>query len=414
MNCKKVLNIIYLLIIFIQLVVLLFLSMKHPFPEYMQDTVPLLKKLYGVLFIVFALVIFYYVREHKMYNKNEGVFNEDLIEPKFDISFKDYDILYLSTILSQRLPGKKEIILLIMQLINKRIIDLSCYYDGCNYQYILTRRMNCIKIELSNHEKILINYLFSNSNNVNLLDFVKQIYSTKNKNISTLENAFKNFIEKTSLLEHKPIPIIYKILGAVISVLSLFIGFILFFFSTLSTSKFNTSIEVIVSTLCLAAICVFIAFLCTFVLKRLNLKYQYNNDTFSWLFKNVAFFNLCLIVAYLFSFSHLTFFLVTITYMLCTLTIIIKYNVPISLSKNDIAQRNRLISLKKYFEEMNYLKDKNFSNMITYEECLMYGFLFNITIKINKEFDLLQKKLLDIIQTEASLFLKSFKDSIDF
>ena len=90
----------------------------------------------------------------------------------------------------------------------------------------------------------------------------------------------------------------------------------------------------------------------------------------------------------------------------------IKYNDHISLYQNDIITRNKLISLKNYFKYMNYLEDKYFGNIITYEECLMYGFLFNITIKINKEFDLLQKELLSIVKKEGHLYLKLFKDDI--
>ena len=90
----------------------------------------------------------------------------------------------------------------------------------------------------------------------------------------------------------------------------------------------------------------------------------------------------------------------------------IKYNTHISLYNNDIIVRNRLLSLKKYFESMNYLTDKEFGNIITYEECIMYGFLFNITIKINKEFDILQKELFEIIKSEGKLYLKLFKSNI--
>ena len=90
----------------------------------------------------------------------------------------------------------------------------------------------------------------------------------------------------------------------------------------------------------------------------------------------------------------------------------IKYNVHISLSQSDIVIRNKLISLKNYFKYMNYLKDKEFGNIITYEECIMYGFLFNITIKINKEFDLLQKELLNIVKKESYLYFRLFKNDI--
>ena len=87
-------------------------------------------------------------------------------------------------------------------------------------------------------------------------------------------------------------------------------------------------------------------------------------------------------------------------------------NEYICLSERDIEIRKRLFSLREYFKEMRYLKDKEFGNIITYEECLMYGFLFNITIKINDEFDILQKQLFDIVKHESKLYIKLFQSNI--
>ena len=61
---------------------------------------------------------------------------------------------------------------------------------------------------------------------------------------------------------------------------------------------------------------------------------------------------------------------------------------------------------------MDYLKDKDFANIMTYEECIMYGFLFNITIKINNEFDLLQKELLNAMKEEKRAYIDTLKTKI--
>ena len=61
---------------------------------------------------------------------------------------------------------------------------------------------------------------------------------------------------------------------------------------------------------------------------------------------------------------------------------------------------------------MTYLTDKELANIITYEECMMYGFLFNITIKINNEFDLLQKELLNAMKQEGMSYLNILKTKI--
>lgn len=60
----------------------------------------------------------------------------------------------------------------------------------------------------------------------------------------------------------------------------------------------------------------------------------------------------------------------------------------------------------------SYLRDKEFGNIMTYEKCLMYGFLFNVTIKINDEFDILQKQLMDIVKNESKLYINLFKSNI--
>lgn len=90
----------------------------------------------------------------------------------------------------------------------------------------------------------------------------------------------------------------------------------------------------------------------------------------------------------------------------------IMYNENICLSQKDIEIRKRLFSLKKYFKEMQYLRDKEFGNIITYEECLMYGFLFHITIKIDNEFDMLQKQLFDVMKKESKSYMELFKTNV--
>jgi hypothetical protein len=105
-------------------------------------------------------------------------------------------------------------------------------------------------------------------------------------------------------------------------------------------------------------------------------------------------------------------FLILGIYVLALLAIMIKYNKHFSLSKEDVAMRDKLISLKNYLQNMDYLTDKDFGNIITYENYIMYGFLFNITLKINKEFDLLQKELLDATKSEGTLYLELLKSNI--
>lgn len=407
---KKILKAIYLVIMIIQIILLMLLSIYHPLSEDVKEYLTLFRNTIMLIFIFFCIAIICYILENKKHNKNESVIEQALIEPKFDISFKKHDILYLSTILNQRLPGKKEIILLIMQLITKKALDLSYYHDGNKYQYIITKRntyfANVTKIEMK-----VMNDIFRNSNQVNLIDQIKKIYSNKNKEIDNIKNEIYNSSEISNLIQHSEMKAVYKILTIILSVLIFFLGAWILVITGINM-KVENSIEVIIPYVLIALVCIGIAFLYTIILKKLNSWYQYNNDTYSWILLNTIFINTCLIISYIFPLSRIIQYFIMIIYIFTTLTIMIKYNTYISLSKNDDIVRNRLLSLKQYFLNMDYLKNKEFANIITYEECIMYGFLFNITIKINNEFDVLQKELFDMIKNEGKLYLKLFGNHI--
>ena len=398
---SKVKKMIIAIIALIQILILILLGIRNPLANQLIDILPLIKTISNIIFIFFIVAVIVYILEHKSNNKNEDLLDENLIEPKFNIDIKKYDIIYLSTILNQKLPGRKGIILIIMQLLNKKVIDLLSNYDGNSYQYIIIKRQN-YNCKLSDIEEIVLKYLFKKSNNVNLIEKIKNIY--KDKEIAEiLKKTYKS--EKiVRIVKHSEKQIIYKVITFIISVLEIFLGFIIFTIDDFSL----TAMQIIVVYLGTALICVIVTFLIRLMLKKINEKYQYNNDTYKWVLSNVIFFNTCLIISTIFTNKIIIHYLVVLIYYLSTLTIMIKDNVHITLAKEDINIRNKLLQLKKYFQEMKYLKDKEFANIITYEECLMYGFLFNITIKTNKEFEILQKEL----QKESTSYLNLFKEKI--
>ena len=82
----------------------------------------------------------------------------------------------------------------------------------------------------------------------------------------------------------------------------------------------------------------------------------------------------------------------------------IKYNTHISLNEEQLELRKELIAIKNYLIKMDYLKDKEFGNIITYEEYITYAFLFNITIKINSEFDIMQREIKTLIEKECKSY----------
>lgn len=214
---KKIRNTILLLLIILELLFLFLLFIKNPFPKYILDYVNLFKNLGFTIFIIFMISIICYILEHKTYNKNENIFDEHIVEPNFDIALKNNDILYLSTILKQQYPEKKEIILLIMQLINKKIIDLSSYWDGKKYQYFIEKRQSNFS-QINSIEKNLLYYLFKNSNKTNLISKVTEIYSYKNNDISILIKQINSYIKELKPIVYSPFKLLYKILVLILSI----------------------------------------------------------------------------------------------------------------------------------------------------------------------------------------------------
>lgn len=407
---RKIRNIILSLLIILEILLLFILHIKNPFPEYMAEATTLFKNLGLIILFIFTISIICYIFEHKNYNKKEYVFDENMIAPNFDISLKNNDILYLSTILKQQYPEKKEIILLIMQLINKKVIDLSSYWDGKNYQYFIEKRATTSS-QTTSIEKKLLYYFFKDSNRVDLISKIKEFYSSKSNDISLLVKEMHAYIEKLQPITASAFKPIYKIIVLFLAI-CIFIFGIWLLLTTSPMLTFGTSIDITIKLILLALLCIFIAFLYTIILKKFNATYQYNNDSYLWFCKNAIFIFASLIISYLFPIPFIAQFFIVAIYIFTTLTIMIKYNEHISLSQNDIIARNKLISLKNYFKNMHYLEDNYFGNIITYEECIMYGFLFNITIKIKSEFDLLQKELYNIVKKESNLYFKLFKNDI--
>ena len=127
------------------------LYIQRPIDESYKEYIPFLT--IGFLFL-FSIII--YIIENKINNKNQDELDEYNIQSNFD---NDKDILYLSTIFNKQQPRKKEVLLLIMQLIKKKVIDLSCYLKDDKYQYIIEKR-NLQFSNITNVEQELIHYLF--------------------------------------------------------------------------------------------------------------------------------------------------------------------------------------------------------------------------------------------------------------
>lgn len=407
---KKILKIIYTIILIIELLIISILYLQNPINEDFKQYIPLFTKIFLTISFLFIVSIAIYIIENKINSKNQDELDEYNIQSNFDIDFRDNDILYLSTIFNKQRPGKKELLLLIMQLINKKVIDLSCYLNGNKYQYIIEKR-NLPFNNITDIEQELISYLFRDSNRVDLIKKVDEIYNKNNtKNII---NKCNEYISNVVKIKKSSMKKIYQIITAIISVLVIFVGFLMMILITATTkNNYTNSINIIGKYILYAIICIAIGYIVTIILKKFNIRYKYDNDSYLWICRNLIFLNLLIVTSFIFTNYYLIQFIELITYIFTTLTIMIMYNEHICLSEKDIEIRKRLFSLRKYFKEMQYLKDKEFGNIMTYEECLMYGFLFNITIKINDEFDILQRQLFDIAKNESKLYIKLFQSNI--
>lgn len=405
---KKILKLIYTIILIIELLIISILYIQKPINEEYREYLPIFFKVILIIGILFFLSIITYIIENKIINKNQEELDEYNIYPSFDIDLKDKDILYLSTVYNKQKPGKKEILLLIMQLINKKVIDLSCYLKGDKYQYILEKR-NLQFSKISSEEQKLINYIFEDSNRVDLLKKVKEIYYKNNA--EGVVKKCREFVENIISIKKSKIKHIYQVITTIIAILVIYIGFCSMILIE-AQNNYTNSTSVIGKYLLYTIICIIMGFFITIILKRINKIYKYDNDSYLWLCRNFIFFNLLILVSFVFKDYIFIQIVALILYIFTTLTIMIMYNEHICLSEKDIETRERLLSLKAYFKEMQYLKDNAFGSIMTYEECIMYGFLFNITVKINDEFDMLQKHLFDIAKTESKLYIKLFQSNV--
>lgn len=407
---KKIIRLIFTSIIIIQLIIMAILYFQKQIDKIDINIAILFIKLFSIIVIMFLLSIIIYIFENKASSNGLEETDEYNIQANFDIDLKNKDILYLATIFYKKQPEKRELILLIMQLINKRIIDLSFYLDGNNYKYIIEKR-NLHFNNITEIEQELLNYIFIDSNRVDLIKKIDEIY-TKN-NSKNIIKKMKDYITKFVEIQKSSMKKIYQIITTIIAILTIFLGFsMLILVSSVQEYHYTNSLSIVGIILLYSLIIVIIAFIMTLILKKINRKYKYDNDWYLWLSKNFIFLNILLIISFMFKKFYLIQFIILIIYIFVTLTIIIMYNEHICLYQKDIEIRNRLFSLKKYFKEMQYLRDKEFGNIITYEECLMYGFLFNITIKINNEFDMLQKQLFDVLKKESKLYMELFKTNV--
>lgn len=403
---RNVLKSIFVVIIIIESILLIILNIRSPQIHKIEETLSM--HILTMMMIVIALLIIaivIYIIEHNINNKNETIIEEEEIYPKFDTdAIKNNDIVLLSTILNQKYPNKKEIVLLLMQLINNGVIDLTMNFDGKKHQYFIEKR-KYFSYTLNEAEEELIDYIFNNYPKVDLLKLIEKIY--KDNGTKSILRKTRKYIEKELTVKESGLKFIYKAIICCISGILIYLSIMAFMMIDSFVTTFSTPIYIIMGILC-----IFINFLFVVVLNRIALKYQYDNDSFLWLSKIIVLYELIFIISYIFPIYVFIQYYLFSTFTLALLAIMIRYNTHITLTKRQVATKKELLSLKKYLLSMNYLVDKEFGNIINYEEYIMYGFLFNITIKINKEFDIIQKEIKECVDAESKSYWNMLKEII--
>ena len=160
---------------------------------------------------------------------------------------------------------------------------------------------------------------------------------------------------------------IFEIITVIIAILVIFLGFIVMILNV--SDSYTNSMIIIGKYILNASICIIFGFITTIILKRVNTRYKFDNDSYLWICKNLIFLNFELLISFVFKEYYVIQFIVLIIYIFTTLTIMIMYNEYICLSKQDIEIRKRLFSLREYLKEMQYLRDKEVGNSMTYEKC---------------------------------------------
>ena len=266
---KKVLKLIYTIILIVEVLIVAILYIQKPINECYKQYIPFLTKIFLVIGFLFLLSIIIYIVENKINNKNQEELDEYNIQSNFDIDFKNKDILYLSTIFNKQQPRKKELLLLIMQLIIKRVIDLSCYQKDDKYQYIIEKR-NLQVNNITNVEQELINYLFKDSYRVDLIKKIDEIYSKNDtKNIV---NKCRQYISSFVEIKKSSMKKIFQIITTFITALVIFVGFFLILINVTTNNNDTNSITIIGKNILYTVICIALGYIITIVLKRINLK----------------------------------------------------------------------------------------------------------------------------------------------
>lgn len=327
--------------------------------------------LFIILFFVLNIIL---TLLHKFYN-NDSTLKKILKDKYIDI----YELNILKTnpiesacLKDSRLPNKRDVISLILYLINKKYIILN--KDQKNNYYLEKTKKE--KKSLSTCELLLLDKIPNKK--CNLKTFIFQILKKNNckeiLNTMTLEITNKFKISKR--------PIIFDLFFLILKYI--LIGF---FFVLITNIFININFEIL-TTIQKKIVTLDFIFILFETIILAYIFYIFNHKTYNYLSidKNVNKFlliNLTLLVCFLLLFllTKPIAVLLLFIYTYSLLLVLIDKRIFVKELNNDFNLTIETISLYNYLNNYSLLKEKEIAQIKIYDVLFTYAFAFNINLK---------------------------------
>lgn len=326
------------------------------------------------------------------------------IEEKFDPDLNKYDIALLTTILKKELIKEKDLIQIIIGMIKDRKIELiSVLNEKDEYTYFIEKREDITK--LKKYEIDLINLMFEKENRVELLKSIRKLYR---------DSEVKKIIKEINMGLRKDIKVyeakIGEVILSLISIIIAIISFCVILFVAVMLSNINHSetnaVEFATSTVLIGMLILVGTYIMFFVGRRIVYAYNKDEDIIMYLAKFIFVIQIIIIIGTSININSVIILMLVFEFATIFMSAIKSIKEYVIVPKEYEKIRKDMYALKKYLEKNTYIEQKQFANVILYEEYLMYAFVFNITLKINNELNILQEELRKVIKEEIKIYNK--------
>ena len=344
----------------------------------------------GIFFIIIFLILnFIVVLLHKMYNVDmDNYLNEYFIDIN-DIDFSKKKIFEVGCLRDSRLPNKRDVVVFLFELINKKHLILSKEYDE---YYVEVNDISNIE-DISSSEQIILDLI--DNKKVKLKAFIRKLsnkYASKKISNEMKTEILKKFdffkVNKFFIIffNFLKIPIF-------ISVFTFAISLIYIFYNESASDAINTfttmqvliNIFSVIDNFVLVIVFIFMVTYCCGYIKKLN-NILLNKE------ENFKFFKVIGIVLIAFMLVFFINKLLAIYLMFVYITALI-FNLAakkyfLNVKSSYLKEKIEAISLEKYIREHSNLKERDSQSVIVYEEYFLYAFAFGITLKVDDDLEL--------------------------